>query len=206
MLCVFSQEQIGRGHVYIDYTQKVLEVLLLSTPKKYFFVRVKCDFIIFAGKFFLYVLLQTKIVIAPGGENNVSLRHSPRHLLPGGEACMCGPDAFTHRTQHFFSTAQDSVIAERFEQHMGEAGKRPSLLCSTLPVLLLLVLLLLLLLLLYAAARCVSVCLSPTEYVCFFSWCTCVCFLASQDSIITYMVLRYVPAQYTGTRRDTTTN
>ena len=35
VLCVFSQEQIVRGHVYIEYTQKVLKVLLLSTPKKY---------------------------------------------------------------------------------------------------------------------------------------------------------------------------
>ena len=33
--CVFSQEQIGRGHVYIEHTEKVLTVLLLSTPKKY---------------------------------------------------------------------------------------------------------------------------------------------------------------------------
>ena len=41
----------------IENTQKVPKaLLLLSTPKKYFFVRVKCDFIIFPGKFFLYVL------------------------------------------------------------------------------------------------------------------------------------------------------
>ena len=37
VLCVFSQKQIGRGHVYIEYTQKVLKVLVLlfSAPKKY---------------------------------------------------------------------------------------------------------------------------------------------------------------------------
>ena len=54
VLCVFSQEQIGRGHVYVEYTQKVLKVLLLSTPKKHFFVRVKCEIIILPDKFFLY--------------------------------------------------------------------------------------------------------------------------------------------------------
>ena len=75
-VCIFSK-QIGRGHVYIEYTQKVQKILLLSTPKQYFFVRVKCKFIIFPGKFFLYVL-QTKMAIASGSENNVSLRHSPR--------------------------------------------------------------------------------------------------------------------------------
>ena len=87
VLYVFSQEQIGRGHVYIEYTQKVLKVLQLSTPKKYFFVRVKCELLIFPGMFFLYGL-QTKMVIASGSENNVSSRHSPRHLLPGGEPCF----------------------------------------------------------------------------------------------------------------------
>ena len=35
VLRVFSHEHIGRGHVYIEYTQKVLKVLLLSAPKKY---------------------------------------------------------------------------------------------------------------------------------------------------------------------------
>ena len=54
VLCVFSQEQIGREHVYVEYTQNVLKVLLLSTPKKYFLMRVKCEFIIFPGEFFLY--------------------------------------------------------------------------------------------------------------------------------------------------------
>ena len=84
--CVFSQEQIGRGHVHIEYAQKVLKLLLLSKPKKYS-VRVICEFIIFPGKFFLY-RVQTEKVIAAGSENSVSLRHSPRHLLPGGEPCI----------------------------------------------------------------------------------------------------------------------
>ena len=35
VLCVFPQEQIGCGHVYIECTKKVLKLLLLSTPKKY---------------------------------------------------------------------------------------------------------------------------------------------------------------------------
>ena len=56
-----------------------------------------------------------------------------------------------------FSTAQDSVITEGYEQH-GGSGEKVLLLCFTLPVLLLLLLVLLLLLrllLLSAAARCV---------------------------------------------------
>ena len=84
VLCVFSQEQIGRGHVYIKYTQKVLKILLVNTPKKYCAGEMRIHY--FSGQVFLYVL-QTKMVIASGGENNVSLRHSPRHLLPGGEPC-----------------------------------------------------------------------------------------------------------------------
>ena len=43
---------------------------------KYFLVRVKSDFIIIPGEFFS--VLQTKMFIASGSENNVSLRHSPR--------------------------------------------------------------------------------------------------------------------------------
>ena len=38
-------------------------------------MRVKCDFIIFLGEVFLYDV-QTKMVIASGIENNVSLRHT----------------------------------------------------------------------------------------------------------------------------------
>ena len=49
-------------------------------------MRVKCEFIIFPGMFFLYDV-QTQMVIASGSEKNVSLRHSPRHLFPGGEPC-----------------------------------------------------------------------------------------------------------------------
>ena len=53
-------------------------------------MRVKCEFIIFRGKFFLYDYdVQTKMVVAPGSsENTVSLRHSPRHSFPGGEPCI----------------------------------------------------------------------------------------------------------------------
>ena len=36
VLCVLSQEQIGREHVCIEYTQKVLKVVVLSTPKEYY--------------------------------------------------------------------------------------------------------------------------------------------------------------------------
>lgn len=49
-------------------------------------MRVKCEFIIFPGKFFVDDV-QTKKVIASGSESNVSLRHSARHLVSGGEPC-----------------------------------------------------------------------------------------------------------------------
>ena len=59
VLCVFSQVQIGRGRVFIECTQKVLKILLLGTPKKYFFVRVKCDFTFFPGEFFVCITNKT---------------------------------------------------------------------------------------------------------------------------------------------------
>ena len=51
-LCVFYQEQIGRGHVYIEYTRntrKVLKLLLLSTPKKYCAGKMRIHFF-FSGQ------------------------------------------------------------------------------------------------------------------------------------------------------------
>ena len=50
VLCVFSQEQIGRGQVYIEYTPKVLQVLLLITPKKYCVGKMRIHY--FSGHFF----------------------------------------------------------------------------------------------------------------------------------------------------------
>ena len=44
-------------------------------------MRVKCEFIIFPGKFFLYI--QTKMGIASGSEYNASMRHSPRRFPKG---------------------------------------------------------------------------------------------------------------------------
>ena len=65
----------------------MLKVLLLGTPKKLFFcageLRIHC----FSGHVFFFHVLQTKMVIASGSDNNVFSRHSPRHLLPGGEPC-----------------------------------------------------------------------------------------------------------------------
>ena len=77
VLCV-PIEQIGRKHVYIKYTQKVLKVLLLSAPKKYFCAG-KTRIRYFSGQVFFvpFYLVQEKMVIASGSENNVSLRHSP---------------------------------------------------------------------------------------------------------------------------------
>ena len=57
----------------------MLKVLLLSTSYTQEVLRVKCEFIIFPGKFFLYVKTNV-MVIALGSDNNVSLRHSPRHF------------------------------------------------------------------------------------------------------------------------------
>ena len=50
IILVYSQAQIGRGHVYIEYTQKVLKIMRLGTPKKY--CAGKCEFIFFSGNFF----------------------------------------------------------------------------------------------------------------------------------------------------------
>ena len=84
VLCVFSQEQIGRGHVYIEYTQKVLKVLLL---KVHIFVRVKCEFIFFPGKFFMYYKQKwsSRRVVKIMCPCATPL---PRQLLPGGEPCI----------------------------------------------------------------------------------------------------------------------
>ena len=49
--CVFSQEQICRGQVYIEYSQKVLKVVLLSTPKKYCAGEMRVHY--FSGQVFL---------------------------------------------------------------------------------------------------------------------------------------------------------
>ena len=58
----------------IEYTE---EVLLCAGEMRIHY---------FSGQVFF--VLQTKMVIASGSRNNVSLCHSPRHLLPGGEPCI----------------------------------------------------------------------------------------------------------------------
>ena len=60
--CVFSQEQIGRGHAYFAYyTQKVLKVMLVSTPKSYCAGEMRIHHV--SGQFLSYIV-QTKMVIA----------------------------------------------------------------------------------------------------------------------------------------------
>ena len=59
MLCGFSQRQIGRGHVYtessIEYPKRAKSTAIEYTQEKVQVVlRVKCEFIILAGKLFLY--------------------------------------------------------------------------------------------------------------------------------------------------------
>ena len=72
MLCVFSQQQIGRGHVYIEYPKSAINTAHEYTQA---ILRVKCSFSIFPDNFFSCVYEQ--MVIASGSANNVSLRHSP---------------------------------------------------------------------------------------------------------------------------------
>ena len=50
VLCIFSQQQIGLGHVYIEYTQKVVRVLLMSAPKKYCAGKMRIHY--FSGQVF----------------------------------------------------------------------------------------------------------------------------------------------------------
>ena len=84
-LCVLSQEQIGRRHVCVEYTQIVVKILLSSAPKKYCAGKMRIHY--FPGKFFSYEI-QTKMVIASGSENKMSSRHSLGDLFPGGEPCI----------------------------------------------------------------------------------------------------------------------
>ena len=62
VLC-FSQEQIGRGHVYIEYTQKVPKVLLLSTPKKYCAGKMRIHY--FSGQFFFCMMYKQNWSLRP---------------------------------------------------------------------------------------------------------------------------------------------
>ena len=84
-VCIFSRTDRLWARLYREYPKSAKSTVIEYT-QEVLFVRVKCEFIIFPGKFLLYVI-QTKMVIASGSENIVSLRHSPRHLLPGGEPC-----------------------------------------------------------------------------------------------------------------------
>ena len=52
-VCIFSRTDRPWARLRQVYPHNVLKVLLLSTPKEYFFVRVKCDFIIFPIFFLL---------------------------------------------------------------------------------------------------------------------------------------------------------
>ena len=61
--CVFSQQQIGHGHVYIEYTQKVLKVLLLSTPKKYCAGKTRTHY--FSGQVFFCIMYKQKWSLRP---------------------------------------------------------------------------------------------------------------------------------------------
>ena len=108
MLSAFPQEQIGRGHLYIEYTEKVLIILLMSKLKKYFFVRVECKFIVFPGKYFLYVL-QTKIAIASGTEKMCPCATPLGTYFPEGDLVYYMGDYFSLKGSYFLSTTMVSV-------------------------------------------------------------------------------------------------
>ena len=80
VLCVFSQQQIGRGYVYLEYP-KTFKSTAVDTQEV---LRVKCEYNIFPGNFFC---MYEQMVIASGSDkNHVSLRHSSRHF-PDEEPC-----------------------------------------------------------------------------------------------------------------------
>ena len=49
VLCVFSQQQIGHGHVYIEYPKSAKNTAIEYTQEV---LRVNCEFIIFRASFF----------------------------------------------------------------------------------------------------------------------------------------------------------
>ena len=51
VLCVFSQQQIGRGHLYIEYPESAKSTAIEYTQDEQVVLRVKCECIIFPGKF-----------------------------------------------------------------------------------------------------------------------------------------------------------
>ena len=67
--CVYFLNNRSVVGASISSTQKVLKVLLLSAPKKY------CS-----GKMRIHYFSGQEMIIASDSDNNVSLRHSPRHF------------------------------------------------------------------------------------------------------------------------------
>ena len=63
VLCVLSQEQIGRGHVYIEYIQKVLKILLLTAPKKYCAGKMRIHY--FSGQVFVCMMYKQRWSLCP---------------------------------------------------------------------------------------------------------------------------------------------
>ena len=76
MLCVLSPRQIGCGHVYIEYTQKVLKLLILSTPKKYC-AGNNMQIHYFSGHAFCVMYNQKLSFIASGSVNSCVLAPLP---------------------------------------------------------------------------------------------------------------------------------
>ena len=77
VFCVFSQQQIGRGHVYLEYPKSAKSSAIEYAQEV---LRVKCEFITLPG-----IFMYNQMAIASGSDDDrVSLRHSPGHF-PEGE-------------------------------------------------------------------------------------------------------------------------
>ena len=86
VLCVFSQSQIGRGHVYIEYPRSAKSTVLLlstSTPKEKTFTYVLLVKMRIVSPRAVFFCVYKQMVIASGSDDNVPWRHSPGHFPEG---------------------------------------------------------------------------------------------------------------------------
>ena len=75
VLCAFSQQQIGRGNVSIEYPKSAKSTAIKKYSQEESVVRVKCEFIVFPSSFFC--MMYKQMVIACGSDNN---ENSPTYL------------------------------------------------------------------------------------------------------------------------------
>ena len=85
-VCIFSRTDRSWARLYQVYPKNAKSTAIEYTQEVPFCAgEMRIHY--FSGHVF-FVFITKKKVIASGSENNVSLRHSPRHLLPGGEPCI----------------------------------------------------------------------------------------------------------------------